>query len=474
MLKKTFLVLSIIIAVASLYPYLHLAISVFNYPYNIYLDEGSYIRKAVVFLNEGLAFNNLNEYPYFMTIYGFLYELVISPLLIFIEPTVNAGRLVTLISTVIIIIITFFIIYKKTNNLYLSFIFSGTIIIFKLIAIFTLYSKNDIFLALLTLVVLFSLYFNSGKKQFIVTLVFTCFALMTKQTSIFVVPVVITVWFLEKKTYADFFKKSALWLTCIAVIFLILFLAIRNYFYNTIVISGMIGHITWSLKHMIISQTLPLLRSCAIYFILVFFLVFLNKKAGKKILTPSFLFILYYSPLFLWTSMSTGSMPVYYVFIVIGLSILIPELIISYFDHKIPAIIYLAICFQLIIFQLFTSQKHFLKFYYPEPGDKDIQEAREIEQIVSFNGIENSLVTFSWSSYGISKQSAKFHFDFNHGYLVQMGVLNLTPYINDFNKKRFSVIVGGFDYPETKEAILKNYYLFKTIGETPVYLPRKD
>jgi len=470
MAKKILIIISIVIAVISLYPYFHLLTAIYNYPFSIYTDEGTYIRKALVFLDSGISFNNLEQYPYFITIYGFLYELTISPLLLFMEPSVNAGRIITMVSTMLIIVFSFKIIFKISGNLYLCFIFSGSIIFFKLLAVYTAYSKNDMFLALLTLIVLYSMYFHNRKKQFAVTLIFTSLALMTKQTSIFIIPVVISVWFMNRITIKEFIKKSVIWISCLAIIFILLFLAIPNYYYNTIVITGKIGHLSWSLKHMIFSQTIPLFRSLSIYIIIALTLALLNRKKNIKVITPALLYIIFYMPIFFWTSINTGSMPVYYIFTVIGLSIYIPEQIKNY-GKDLKPILYVAICMQLIIFLFFSSTKHFLKFYYPEPTETEIVDAREIDKIVREHDIENSFTTFSFNSFGLSRKSAKNNIDFNIGGFAETNQLDLTPYINDFNNKRFSVIVGGFDYPEVKKAITNNYYLYKLIGGTTVYLP---
>jgi hypothetical protein len=166
-------------------------------------------------------------------------------------------------------------------------------------------------------------------------------------------------------------------------------------------------------------------------------------------------------------------MPVYYIFPVIGLSIYIPEQIKNY-GKDLKPILYGAICLQLIIFLFFSSAKHFLQFYYPEPTETEIVDAREIDKIVREHNIENSFSTFSFNSFGLSRKSAKNNIDFNIGGFVERNQLDITPYINDFNNKRFSVIVGGFDYPAVKEAISNNYYLYKRIGGIAVYLPKPD
>lgn len=110
-------------------------------------------------------------------------------------------------------------------------------------------------------------------------------------------------------------------------------------------------------------------------------------------------------------------------------------------------------------------------FYYPEPTETEISEAREIDKIVRKNGNENSFVTFSWNSYGLSIESAKFHFDFNNDYLTQMNLLDLTPYVNDINNMGYSVMDGEFEYPEIQKILSKNYFLYKLVGNTSVYLP---
>ena len=471
MTRKILAIITIVTAVISLYPYFHLLVSVFNYPFSIYLDEGTYIRKALIFMNDGIAFNDINQYPYVVTVYGFLYELAITPFLSFMEPCVTAGRIVTLISTVLIIIILYRIIHKKTASIYLSVIFSGTIIFFKLLAVYTSYCKNDMFLALMTLIVLYSLYFHSGKKQFIVTLLFTSFALMTKQTSVFIVPVVITVWFMNRKSLKEFAVSSVLWLGSLTAVFVLLFLLIPNYFYNTFVVTSQVTGLIWSYKHMIFSQTIPLLRTCIIYIIIAAVLAVLNRKKNINVISPALLYIIFYMPIFFWTSMNTGSMPVYYIFPVIGLSIYIPEQIKNY-GKDLKPLLYGAICLQLIIFLFFSSTKHFLRFYYPEPTETEVSDAREIDKIVHEHDINNSFATFSFNSFGLSRKSAKNTFDFNLSYLAEMNRLDLKPYINDFNNKRFSVIIGSFDYPGVKEAIENNYYLHKLIGGTPVFLPK--
>ena len=200
-------------------------------------------------------------------------------------------------------------------------------------------------------------------------------------------------------------------------------------------------------------------------------LAVINKKQNNKVVTPALLYIIYYMPIFFWTSMNTGSMPVYYIFPVIGLAVYLAEQLKNY-SKKISSAVYGAVCVQLIIFLLFSSTVHFFRFYYPEPTETDIADAREIDKIVREHNIENSFSTFSFNSFGLSRKSAKNTFDFNLSYLAEMNRLDLNPYINDFSKKRFSVIVGGFNYPGVNEAIDKNYYIYKQIGGTAVFLPK--
>jgi hypothetical protein len=127
----------------------------------------------------------------------------------------------------------------------------------------------------------------------------------------------------------------------------------------------------------------------------------------------------------------------------------------------------------LTVFLLAPSSKDIFKFTYFKPTKEQIEESSKIDSIIRSKGAENSFVTFSRSSFGLSTQSAPYFFDFVHGYLLGKNRLDTEPYIRDFDNKKFSIIVGSIDYPVLKDAIDRNYYLYKIIGDTPLYLPKK-
>ena len=473
-ISRVFRYLSVLIILFLVIEYIDYFIFMLSYPHNIFLNEGFATRISLHFYTHGLAFGDLNTYPYFVTIYGFLYELVSMPLFYLMGPTVNIGRVTSFAGTLLIITGLIIILRKKNAGWFYIVFFSLIILFFKPMTLYTCLSKNDSFAALMTLVVLYSLYLHKGSKQFIITLLFSSFALMTKQTTVFIIPVVLGAWFINRENNPSFFKKSVLWVVSMILLFGVLFALIPNYYFNTITLSGLIGTITTSYRHLLINQVIPLLRGTMFFIIAACLILFKIRKTSriKDILTPSFLYIIFYLPVFLFTSHSTGSMPVYYIFTFIGLSVFIPELILKYRNSFSVTVIDTLLLAQLLIFLLIPSKIDTLKFTYNKPTKNQIEEAKEIDSIVKENGIERSFVTFSRSSFGLSPQSAPNDFDFIHGYLLDKNKLNIEPYIQDFNNKEFSVIVGGLEYPRLKEAIEKNYYLYKIIGNTPIYLPR--
>ena len=225
-----------------------------------------------------------------------------------------------------------------------------------------------------------------------------------------------------------------------------------------------------SVHHLIYIQALPLLRA-TIFFIIAFLYIVIKYKTGiKQLLSQSFFFLAFYLPLFLWTSLGPGSQVVYFTFIFAALAILMGEIIIKFnLRNSLP--VNILILFQLLVFLTYPSKNDFMKITYNKPSQEMISEAAEIESIIKSHGTEKSFVTYSWNSFGLSKESAVNFFDFNKGYLVEKNKLNLQPYINDFNSKKFSVIAGGLDLPVLHDALIKNYYLYKMVGNTPIYLP---
>lgn len=469
---KTIKIICFLIAVILFIEFIDYFRAVLDYPNNIFIDEGILSRISLSIMANGLRFTTLDVYPHILTMYGFLYELVSLPFFYLMEPTVNCGRYVSFASSLIIIVLLYKMLRKMNLSSYLAFILSMIFLLYKPTAAYGCYSKSDSFATLLTLVVLYSLYFHRGNKQFIVTLIFSSLALTTKQTTAFIVPVVLVSFIIQKTDKKEFFRALK-WMFSFILIFAALFLAIQNYFYNTVTLTLYLGTLYTSMEHLLTGQVFPLIRATIFFMIIPVYAIIKNKIKIKELLSPSVLYLLFYIPIFLMTSYSTASEVVYFMFIFPPLAVFLGEMIIKY-NLKERLFVHLCILIQLVILLLYPSKVDALKFTYIKPTSQMKNEAAEIESIIKNAGVERSFVTFSWSSFGLSKESAGNLLDFKLGYLIESGKLNPKPYLDDFDKKRFSVIVGGLDLPQLHEGLLKNYYLYKVIGNTPVYLPKKE
>src|SRR3972149_10955153 len=166
-ISRVFRYLSVLIILFLVIEYIDYFIFMLSYPHNIFLNEGFATRISLHFYTHGLAFGDLNTYPYFVTIYGFLYELVSMPLFYLMGPTVNIGRVTSFAGTLLIITGLIIILRKKNAGWFYIVFFSLIILFFKPMTLYTCLSKNDSFAALMTLVVLYSLYLHKGSKQFI-------------------------------------------------------------------------------------------------------------------------------------------------------------------------------------------------------------------------------------------------------------------------------------------------------------------
>jgi len=209
--------------------FLHHVYLVFTYPFSINHVEGATWASIVCSKTVGL-YPNFQLPPYLPTSYPPLFYLLALPLHNLLNLGLNAGRIISLASSLSLALLIAHLAYLKSQNR-----FFGLIMFFAFIAtanIFywgTLYRIDMLLLLLIGLALYFGLAMQRDLRYQLFALAFLSLAFFTKSTCLIPIAAIFTHWGIEEfKTKRSLFKTislGGLWALSLTIIFTILQIA---------------------------------------------------------------------------------------------------------------------------------------------------------------------------------------------------------------------------------------------------------